>query len=515
MNESLKTLWTRFTPLVNRFNPRQRRNLIVTFLLGIISLGVILWIVTRPHYVTVLTGLDDKSLGQVQTELQTLKIPNEINGSSVLVPRSQATTAKVQLAEAGLPQSGYISYSSINSTFGMTQDQFNVQVLNVLQQSLDQTIESINGIENAQVHIVMPTQQLFVSQPTSTAKASVFVDVANGAQLSGVQVAGIQQLVAHSVQGLSTSDVSVVNQDGVTLSQTDTASGSDSLVPATEIQTRENLESQMQQQITNELNQIVGPGNAVATVYADVTFNQVKSTSHQYTVPPGQATGPIASQQTSNSTSTSGGGTGNTTGGVAGQSSTNPNLSTYATTSGGATGSSSNSSSNVTYDNSWVNTQTVNDPIQVNGYTVGVFLNAADKALTAQEVSQIQKFVTNAIGAQTGAHSTNSVFVSKVPFQNAASPGATPASGASKLYTFGGIGLGALALLGGVVLFLRRRRTEDSAVAAQPQAIEELADELNTKELSEEERRKLQLANLANQKPEEFANLVRTWLVGE
>ena len=511
MNETFKNVWARVAPFVNRFSPRQRRNITIATVAGILCLVAILWVVARPHYVTVLTGLDDKSLGQVQTELQTLKIPDKIQGSSVLVPNSQADTARVQLAEAGLPESGYIGYQSVSSSFGMTEDQFNIQVLDALQQSLDATIQSINGVTSAQVHLVMPTQQLFVSQPTSTAKASVFVDVANGTQLSGVQVAGIQQLVAHSVQGLATSDVSVVDQNGVTLSNADGSAGTAGDTSG-ELATRQNLESQMQQQITNELNQIVGPGNAVVTVHADVTFNQVSSKSHEVQPANGQTNGLISSQQVSRSSST----TGNTTGGAAGQSSTNPNLPTYGTSGTGSGASqSTNTSTTTNYDNGYTDTQTVADPIQINGYSVGVFLNGSDKAVTSQVVSQIQQFVNNAIGAKTGQNSSNSVFVSKVPFQSVPVTTAA-ASKNSKLFLYGGIGLGAVVVLGGVFLMMRRRRSEEEpATTVQAQSIEDLEDELQKAGLSDEEKRKMQLANLANQKPEEFANLVRTWLVGE
>ncbi|WP_236018205.1 flagellar basal-body MS-ring/collar protein FliF [Alicyclobacillus suci] len=225
MNETLRGMWTRVVDRWKSVSPNMRRNVIIIAVAVLAALSALLWIVSRPHYVMVMSGLDDKSLGQVQTQLQTLKIPNEIEGSSVLVPAKDANEARVQLAEAGLPQSGYIGYSGVSNSMGMTQDEFNIQVLDALQQSLNETISSIDGVESAQVHIVMPQQQLFVSQTTQDAKASVFVTLGNGVQLSATQVAGIQQLVAHSVQGLSVNNVSVVDQNGNTLSNPDGAAG--------------------------------------------------------------------------------------------------------------------------------------------------------------------------------------------------------------------------------------------------------------------------------------------------
>lgn len=465
----------------------------------------------RPRYVTIMSGLDNKSLGEVQTQLQTLKIPSIIQGSAVEVPSADANTARVQLAMAGLPKSGYIGYSSVQNSFGMTQDQFNLQVLDALQQSLDATIQSINGIESAQVHIVMPQQNLFVSQPQSTGKASVFLQLGTGVQLSGAQVAGIQQLVAHSVQGLSVNDVSVVDQNGVTLSTVSGTGGATGSTPSSELSARQQLEAQMTQQLTAGLEQIVGPGNAVVMVHANVTFNQVKTQSHTVIPVQGQQQGLPTStssdQKTSNSTS------GGAVGGIAGQASTNPGLTTYAG-AGGSPGSSSSSEtqSSTQYDNSYTNQTTTADPIQLNGYTVGVFLNSADKQLSPAVISQIRSFVTAAVGNQTGAGANNNISVSSVLFQGQPNTGAST-FGQSKGLLWGGLAL-VLALLGGGGVLLARARRRKSASANEPgfsAVVDEPVPDLQI-QTSEEERVREQLANLARQKPEDFANLLRSWL---
>jgi len=476
----------------------------------VVCLAVILWMALRPNYVTIMTGLDNKSLGDVQTQLQTLKIPSQIQGSSIEVPAADANTARVQLAMAGLPKSGYIGYSSVQNSFGMTQDQFNLQVLDALQQSLDQTIQSLDGIQSAQVHIVMPQADLFVSQPQSTAKASVFVQLGTGVQLSSAQVGGIQQLVAHSVKGLSSSDVTVVDQNGVTLSATGGAGGGTGVTGTTELTTRQQLEAQMTQQLTAGLGQIVGPGNAVIMVHANVTFNQVQTQSHVIQPAQGQQQGLPTSvskvQSSSNSTS------GAPAGGLAGQSSSNPGLTTYAgsaATSGGS--SSTNLQSNTTYENSYVNQTTVADPVQINGYTVGVFLNAADKQLTPAVAAQIKSFVTAAVGNQTSASATNNISVSTVMFQaqpNAATGGAA----SSKLLLWGGVGLAGLALVGGVILLRGRRRRSAAGDRGGFSAV--VDDPLPNLQLqaSDEDRVREQLSNLARQQPADFANLLRSWL---
>lgn len=508
MNETIRKWWSKITVWWQHFNPNQRRNLIISAVAAILCVVVIAWLFARPHYVTVMSGLDDKSLGQVQSELETLKIPNKIVGTSVEVPAADADTARIQLSMKGLPSSGYIGYSSVSNSFGMTQDQFNIQVLDALQQSLNQTIQSINGIESAQVHIVMPSQQLFVSQPQSDAKASVFVQLGNGVTLSSAEVAGIQQLVAHAVQGLTVGNVSVVDQNGVTLSGASSASGVTGALPTDEIALRQQYEQQLSQQLTNGLNQIVGPGNAVVMVHANVKFDQVKTSSHVYQPAPGQTTGLLSSSETIQNSNNQGQ-TG-TASGIAGQSSSNPNLPSYAGTGAGSTNPSNSASTTKinNYDNSYVDTQTVGDPMQIQGYTVGIFLNAANKQLTPAVQAQIKAFVQNAVGITAGASATNDITVAAVPFQQS---GTTLTTRSSSGIIWGGAGALGLVAVGLVTFLLVRRRRKTTAVETpviEPPVFENL-DEVP---MTEDERIQHELARLATRKPEDFANLLRTWL---
>ncbi|MCL6453487.1 MAG: flagellar M-ring protein FliF [Alicyclobacillus sp.] len=504
MNESVRKWWAKLGAWWSHFQPGQRRNLLIAGAALLVCLVVVLWVVLRPNYVTIMTGLDDKSLGQVENELETLKIPSKINGTAVLVPAADADKARVQLSMAGLPQTGYIGYSSVSSSFGMTQDQFNIQVLDALQQSLNQTIESIDGIESAQVHIVMPTNQLFVSQQTDSAKASVFVQLGNGVNLTSGQVQGIQQLVSHSVQGLTPDNVTVVDQNGVTLSSSDASATG--LVSTDELATRQRLEQSLTQELTAGLNQILGLGNAVVMVHANVQFNQTTSYAHIYQAAPGQSTGLLASSQTTRSSSSQAG-TG-AVGGIAGQASTNPNLPSYAGTGNQIGGSNSTSTTTVdNYVNSYVDTHTVQDPIQISGYTVGIILNSANHTWSPATLAQIKAFVANAVGASQGGNGANSITVQSMPFTQ------TPVQSALQqrhLQSFIWGGLGALGALLVAVGWVRRRRraATPELVADEPVVLENLEEV----PMSEDERMKEELSRLANRKPDEFANLLRTWL---
>ncbi|MDP9728842.1 MULTISPECIES: flagellar basal-body MS-ring/collar protein FliF [Alicyclobacillus] len=507
MGETIKSYALRIRSRWSSFTPNQKRNILIAIVAFLVALIAILWIALRPNYVTIMSGLDNQSLGEVQTQLENLKIPSEIEGSSVLVPQNDANTARIQLAMAGLPKSGYIGYSSVSSSFGMTQDQFNLQVLNALQENLSNTIESINGVESAQVYIVMPQQQIFISQPEGTAKASVFLQLGTGVQLSPAQVAGIQQLVADSVKGLSVNNVTVVDQNGITLSSSDSANGALGLSTTTssEIAIRQQLDQSMTQQLQAGLDQIVGTGNAVVMVHANISFNQVTTKSHILQPAPGQTTGLPTSTQTIRSSSTNG----SAAGGPAGQASTNPGLSTYA--ANGSTGNSTSTSSQSTtnYANSYVNTTKVADPVQINGYSVAVFLNGTSQSIPSSTLNQIKNFVANAVG-QAAPGNRNSISVAVMPF-NKQQPVQFPQKNNSLLYA--GLGLLALIVLGGGFFLYRRNQRSKLKMDEQLVFANDAVEELGNLPLRDEEKMKEQLATLASKKPEEFASLLRSWLM--
>lgn len=511
MNETLGSLRTRLNEALAKYSPTQKRNMTVTALFLLAAFGITLWVTTRPHYVTIMSGLDNKSLGQVQTQLQTLKIPNQINGTSVLVPAADANTARAQLAVAGLPQSGYNGYSQVStSPIGMTDQVFNLQVLNALQENLNQTIDTMNGVENAQVFIVQPQQALFATQQPTGAKASVFVQVGAGNQLSAAQVAGIQTLVSHSVIGMAPANVSVVDQNGVTLSGA--TNGSAAVGTSQELALRQSLESQLQQTISSELNQILGYGNAVVAVNYDITLNRVSTSSTKYLPASGQQTGLIASQQKSTQTSS----TPNTAaGGLTGQSSSNPGLPTYSTTSGTGASTSQSTSSTTNYDNGIEQQQVVSDPMQINSIHVSVVLNAKDPAVNKIVETQIRQFVAGAIGASSGS-TTRSISVSAVPFQPTQIAGLTPSS-AFAVPTWAYAAAGLVVVGGGVLLVMRRRRKPADAPTSTVAGFEgpRPTDDLDMDTQTEDEQMRDQLVRLANQKPDEFVNLLRTWLVSE
>src|SRR4029077_9612167 len=124
---------------------------------------------------------------------------------------------------------------------------------------LAQTIESIQGVQSAQVNLVVPQQSDFAigtSQPTT---ASILVDLTPGTVLSSGQVQAIVHLAASSTPGLSASNVTVADNHGDVLTapgDTDGTSG------ASNAQQTATYDNGVATSLTSLLSRVVGPGNA-------------------------------------------------------------------------------------------------------------------------------------------------------------------------------------------------------------------------------------------------------------
>ncbi len=510
MNPTLAAWLKRLRAYYEGLESRQRRNLLLIAAVGIVTALVLSFVFLNPDYQVVFANLGAKSAGQITQKLQQMKIPYELQGNTILVPAAQADQVRIDMAMVGLPASGTVEYSSIfqqGSLLGMTSQELNLQVLGVLEQRIGQSIQSINGIENAQVNIVQPQPQTFLD-PTANlgAKASVVLTVGPGMTLTSGQIFGIQQLVSHAVQGLSPQNVSIVDQYGNALSSSGTVGANAGL--ASQLQTEVSLQQQLQTSLASQLQasliKLVGPGNVEVVVHANVTFN--RETQQKHIVSPG----PALSSQTNSQTSTGGG----TVGGIAGQTTQNINNPAYGAAGAGNGGSSSNRSATTNYDNSYTNTATTFDPIQLKGYTVSVMVNSTAVPLTARLSREIQSYVLTAAGQRATGAAAPSVTVLGIPF----APTAVVA-GAAGTFFGSPLAIGAIGLLvaaGGaaaVILVLRRR--------SRKQATDEALDSLSLASLvnmpsePQDVAVSRQLKELASRRPEAFASLVRSWLSQE
>ncbi len=104
----------------------------------------------------------------------------------------------------------------------------------------------------------------------------------SGRSLSKLNIEGIQNLVASSVEGLSPADVTIVDQHGQILSQAPRETSTLAGLTATQYEQQQKVESYLTSRVQSLLDGVLGPGNSVVRVSAELDFTQREQTRENY-----------------------------------------------------------------------------------------------------------------------------------------------------------------------------------------------------------------------------------------
>ncbi len=270
-----------FTSVFKKLNFQQKIGIGVAAIASIIAVVMLINWANKPTYGVLFSNLEPQDASQIVNKLKSAAVPYELGdqGKSILVPKNKVYALRLQLAGEGLPKSSIVGYGIFDKpTFGMTDFTERVDYKRALEGELEKTILQLDEVQGASVHIVIPEKALFRSQQQKTT-ASVFLKLKEGAHLNGEEINGIQNLVAASIEGLSPDNVTIVDSKGDMLSRK--TSGLDALT-SSEYDLQTKVESYLSNKAQSMLDAVLGPGNAIVRVNADLDFNQVEKTTERY-----------------------------------------------------------------------------------------------------------------------------------------------------------------------------------------------------------------------------------------
>jgi len=163
--------------------------------------------------------------------------------------------------------------------YGLTEFLQNVQFKRATEGELTRTIEALDGIQSARVHLVMPKPLIF-NKGNSGATASVLLKVSRGTRLDDGQIAGIQSLVSASVENLEITNVRVHDTSGVELSS---ANKDDDIGRSeTQLALRKEVERHLSNKASSMLDRVLGQGKSVIEVNATLNFEKIESERESY-----------------------------------------------------------------------------------------------------------------------------------------------------------------------------------------------------------------------------------------
>jgi flagellar M-ring protein FliF len=275
-----KKVWGDF----KSFSPGQKAVTIVA--IAALVVGGILFASwkSKPEYAPLYSNLSAPDAAAVVDKLSDDGIDYKLadGGSQILVPKYVVYDTRLKMSSDGLPNSSSGGYSLLDKE-GITTSDFKQQVdfQRAIEGELEKTIEAMDGVQAASVHLAIPKKDVF-NDGSKKPTAAVMLTMKPGASVSDAQVQSVVYLVSSSVPELDSDQVTVADSAGTVL-----AAPGDDLggIGGTDARTQatERYNQRVSSALQTMLNKAVGQGNSVVTVNADLDFDHTSTTTKGYT----------------------------------------------------------------------------------------------------------------------------------------------------------------------------------------------------------------------------------------
>ncbi|EQL62700.1 flagellar M-ring protein FliF [Helicobacter pylori FD577] len=285
----LKILLQRIVDFFIKLNKKQKIALIAA---GVLITALLVFLLLYPFkekdyaqggYGVLFERLDSSDNALILQHLQQNQIPYKIlKDDTILIPKDKVYEERITLASQGIPKTSKVGFEIFDTKdFGATDFDQNIKLIRAIEGELSRTIESLNPILKANVHIAIPKDSVFVAKEVPPS-ASVMLKLKPDMKLSPTQILGIKNLIAAAVPKLTTENVKIVNENGESIGEGDILENSKELA-LEQLRYKQNFENILENKIVNILAPIVGGKNkVVARVNAEFDFSQKKSTKETF-----------------------------------------------------------------------------------------------------------------------------------------------------------------------------------------------------------------------------------------
>ena len=259
--------------------PAVAKSLPLLGLIGTVAVAGAAWLALRePPQRDLFRGLPDSDKSAVAQVLDQNGVRYDFDNSGAMtVAEDDYFKAKMMLAAQGLPKSAPDGNSMIDSLpMGASRAVEGEKLRSAREMDLARTIEAIDSVESAKVHLAAEPPSVFLRERTKPS-ASVMLRLAQGRQLTQQQVSAIVHLVASSIPELSPDDISLVDQNGRLLTDNDGNAGDDR-----QLAMQGKIEDRYRQSVIALLTPILGEGNFSTEVHAELNFAERQATRETY-----------------------------------------------------------------------------------------------------------------------------------------------------------------------------------------------------------------------------------------
>ncbi|MDR0270085.1 flagellar basal-body MS-ring/collar protein FliF [Paenibacillus sp.] len=524
MNERIAQYKDKIVQYWNQFSKKQKTIFFSTLAFIIIAIVVLTMQLSKTEYEVAFKDLNASDSAGIMNYLDTNNISYKLgpDGKTISVPRTQAARIKVDVGSQGIVQNGSIGFRAFDNsaTIGSTDSEFNVKYNNALNGEVEQLLKQMNGISQAKVLVTLPKESVFAGMDDQEkGNASVVLTFNPGYHPNQATIDGYFNLVKTAVPNLPIENITMMENDAELLPSTRGGQGTLSSSVEENFMLQKKFENEVRQNVKQFLSQFMGPNKVDVLVVSKLNFDKVQSKENLVTpVDAENMKGLEISLQEISKNYT---GKTNPDNGVVGTGQTQ--VPTYPANPSTGDVTSEDLSKTINYEVNRITKDIVSSPYTVKDLTVNVAVEPPEGEKTVDQPTKdaIQNILVNIVRASlsdsattyTDAELAKKVSVYSQPYseKKTQTKGINLSNG-----VLWGIGLAALALLAlGAFLIFRRRKQSEEMEEDLPLPAPTEFPSISLESVTNESQVRKQLETLAKKKPEEFVNLLRTWLADE
>lgn len=264
------------TQLFLQYSIKQRM-IISGVLIGFLSAVIVLVVWSnRTEYDLLYSNLEATAASSVVADMRSNKIPFRLEngGTTIYAPTESISELRLRFAQNGYIKDSVTGYELFEeNSMGMTTFMQRLNFKRALEGELMRTINQFPEVQKSRVHLVIPEDQLFENDKKGS--ASVVLHLLPSVNMRQKQIKGIAALVANSVDGISTKEVVVMDEDGNVLIEGEQENELLSGV-GSQFELQQAFENNLQQKVVALVGGVVGNNNTVVKVAAELNFDRIE-----------------------------------------------------------------------------------------------------------------------------------------------------------------------------------------------------------------------------------------------
>ena len=378
--EKVKELLTKFINAIKGLDKSKKIAICIAIVALIIAIVFGISYAENNKYGVLYSGLNSVDAATVTQQLEASGVEIKIEGDTIYVPKDKVDRLRIELSSSITNGSRGFELMDEGSSLSMTDEEFQIKKVRMLQGELEKTIKTFPQVNDARVHITQGQESVFSNESTE-GKAAVYVSLKPGQELEQGQIKSIMSLVSASTINIPKKNVEVIDQSMNLLSEgiyDDNGNSVNGSLVSSSRKMQQEINKELQSSVVSMLEGIFGIGKVKVTVNAALNYDTIQK--NEVVINPNTV---IKSQTKSESSSSN-------------SSTSGSPVDNNMTNTGGTAGNGSSSTEESTeYEIGKTETNTITTPGEIKSITAAV---AIDGTLSDDVQNNVERMVSAALG---------------------------------------------------------------------------------------------------------------------